>query len=120
MTQANGKRVAGAVVAAFTVGSAALVVPHAAAAQEATGDAEVQALAQRIEAGERRLRALEIQLQEERRLLRAVRRAFAQQMGYSDEGLAGIVGRGIGEAIAQAPVTDTPGVAPPPGGPVGE
>lgn len=121
MTSKKLRRVARRRVAAaaFTAGAVVLIVPAGAAAQEATNDAEVRALAQRIEAGERRLRALEAQLQEERRLLGAVRRAFAQHMGYSDEGLAGIVGRGIGEKIAQAPVTDTPGVAPP-SGPVGE
>src|SRR5690606_34681074 len=117
LTRAARRRVA---AAAFTAGSVVLVAPVAAPAQEAMNDAEVQALARRIEAGERRLRALEAQLQEERRLLGAVRRAFSQHLGYSDEGMAGIVGRGIGNAIAQAPVSDTPGVAPPPAGPVGE
>lgn len=123
MSSIKVRRVAGrrrVAAAAFTAGSVVLIVPAGAAAQEAMNDAEVRALAQRIEEGERRLRVLEAQLQQERRLLGAVRRAFAQHMGYSDEGLAGIVGRGIGEKIAQAPVTDTPGVTPPPGGPVGE
>lgn len=122
MTSETLRRVARRRVAAaaFTAGSVVLAAPVAVPAQEATNDAEVQALARRIEAGERRLRALEAQVQEERRLLGAVRRAFQQHLGYSDEGLSGIVGRGIGEAIAQAPVSGTPGVSPPPGGPVGE
>ncbi len=122
MTMGTGLRAAARIAAAtLAAGSAALIVSGPVHAQPASDDAEVRALAQRIEAGERRLRALEAQLQEERRMLAAIRRAFQQQMRYGDADLAAMAGRGAGD-LAQAPVTDTPGVTPPPvpSGPVGE
>lgn len=122
MTMGTGLRAAARIAAAtLAAGSATLIVSGPVHAQPASDDAEVRALAQRIEAGERRLRALEAQLQEERRMLAAIRRAFQQQMRYGDADLAAMAGRGAGD-LAQAPVTDTPGVTPPPvpSGPVGE
>lgn len=123
MNTKNRSRVAGrAAAAAALAASATLLVPNAARADEVRDDAEVRALAQRIEAGEQRLRALEAQLREERRLLDALRRSFEQHVRYGDGGLAAMAGRGVG-AVAQAPVTGTPGVTPPPAapsGPVGE
>lgn len=122
MTMGTGLRAAARIAAAtLAAGSATLIVSGPVHAQPASDDAEVRALAQRIEAGERRLRALEGQLQEERRMLAAIRRAFQQQMRYGDADLAAMAGRGAGD-LAQAPVTDTPGVTPPPvpSGPVGE
>ena len=121
MTMGTGLRAAARIAAAtLAAGSAALIVSGPVHAQPASDDAEVRALAQRIEAGERRLRALEAQLQEERRMLAAIRRAFQQQMRYGDADLAAMAGRGAGD-LAQAPVTDTPGITPPPvpSGPVG-
>jgi len=123
MSTGNGRRAAGRVAAAaLAASSAGLIVSSPVNAQQAPDDTEVRALAQRIEAGERRLRALEAQLQEERRVLAAIRRAFEQQARYSDADLDAMAGRGAGD-LAQAPVTDTPGVTPAPsapGGPVGE
>lgn len=121
MLKRNGRHVTGRVATAGLVaGSAALFPSCPARAQPSPDDAQVQALAQRIEAGERRLRVLEAQLQEERRKLAAIRQAFRRQMRYDDDGLAALAGRGVGE-LAQAPVTGTPGVAPAAaGGPVGE
>ncbi|MCD6673358.1 MAG: acetate kinase [Burkholderiaceae bacterium] len=122
MTMGTGLRAAARIAAAtVAAGSATLIVSGPVHAQPASDDAEVRALAQRIEAGERRLRALEAQLQEERRMLAAIRRAFQQQMRYGDADLAAMAGRGASD-LAQAPVTDTPGVTPPPvpSGPVGE
>ncbi len=122
MTTGTGLRAAARMAAAaLAAGSATAIVSGPVHAQAAPDDAEVRALAQRIEAGERRLRALEAQLQEERRMLAAIRRAFQQQTRYGDADLAAMAGRGAGD-LAQAPVTDTPGVTPPavPSGPVGE
>ncbi|MCD6679598.1 MAG: acetate kinase [Burkholderiaceae bacterium] len=111
-----------AFAAVLAAGSTTLLVPATASGQQAPSEAEVRALAQRIEAGERRLRALEAQLQEERRVLLAIRRAFQQQTRGGDADLAAMAGRGAGD-LAQAPVTETPGVTPAaaaPSGPVGE
>lgn len=122
MTTGTGLRAAARMAAAaLAAGSATAIVSGPVHAQAAPDDAEVRALAQRIEAGERRLRALEAQLREERRMLAAIRRAFQQQTRYGDADLAAMAGRGAGD-LAQAPVTDTPGVTPPavPSGPVGE
>ncbi len=123
MSTGNGRRAAGRVAAAaLAASSAGLIVSSPVNAQQAPDDTEVRALAQRIEAGERRLRALEAQLQEERRVLAAIRRAFQQQARYGDADLTAMAGRGAGD-LAQAPVSDTPGVTPAPSapsGPVGE
>lgn len=120
----GGRRGAGFALAAGLAAGAVLVpVPNGAMAADLAGDTGVRDLARQIEDGARRLHELEARVAEERRRLEAVRRAFRQHLRDSDASLAQHTGRGAG-SVAQAPVTETPGVSPTPGraptSPVGE
>jgi len=116
-----GRRFAAALLS--VAAPATIVVPPTLAAAERDDPAALVDLAQRIDAGERRLRTLETQLREEREALEAVRSAFRKHVG--DDALRSMSGRGVGDggdgggetgrvdgAGAHAPIAQAAGVEP--------